>query len=329
MSASRLLGLRPFFLSHLITGHCNFLCPQCLWKNNAAGDLTAGEIRRFYAEAQSQGFIANYVWGGEPLQRRDVAAILAASRAAGLFTLVNTNAWFLAQRLDEIAPSVDAFILSLDHPLAELHDAHRGLTGSHARVLDAIDLVHRSQPGLTIIVNTLVMRQNLDALDEMLELWRRLGVAGYMNFIERDLMRAGRRDETRSSDLDLTPEELRRAAAHLARRQSEGAPILNSRAYFDTFANGRRPYRCHFPKVFLEVCADGSVVDCTATERPVGNVSRDRLRDILGRPRIAGMIEDGARWCSVHNNADRIDTSLTWELHPPVLLTLGRLAWGR
>jgi MoaA/NifB/PqqE/SkfB family radical SAM enzyme len=317
---------RPFILSHLVTSRCNFLCAQCLWKDNQGPELGLGEIRALYRQAHKCGFIANYLWGGEPLIRPDIGEILRASRASGLLTLVNTNAWFLGQKLDEVASQVDAFIVSLDHPRAEVHDAMRGVPGSHARVLAALDLLRSRYPGVKVAVNTLVLRRNVRELGEMLALWKARGLHGYMNFIERDLLRSGMHDEGRNADLDLLPAERRTAAAFLLGRQVAGDPLLNTAAYYTGFAAGKRGYVCHFPKIFLEVYADGSVVDCTDLDHPVGNVRRERLGEILERPRIRGMIRDGERWCCVHNNADRIDTSRLWELRPDAVLSLVRFA---
>jgi len=64
---NRLLGKKPFFLSHLVTSRCNCGCPVCLWRDRAGEELDTGEIEKLYREAKETVFTANVIWGGEPL----------------------------------------------------------------------------------------------------------------------------------------------------------------------------------------------------------------------------------------------------------------------
>jgi len=312
---------RPFLLSHLVTGKCNFSCPPCLWKDNRAKGLSTEQIERLYRQAQELSFIGNYIWGGEPLLRKDIGHLAASSRRAGLVTMMNTNGWLLEKRLDEVAPFMDLFVVSLDHSRAEVHDRLRGMPGAHRRVLAGIEALHRRYPSVRVIVNTLIMRENADDLGNMLDLWRSMGVRGYANFIETDLSRSDGMGD-RAAHLDVEGERQAEIALFLLERKRAGAPILNTRRYLELFTAGKPRYRCHFPKIFLEIYPDGSVLDCVRTDRPIGNVAQEPLRQILQHPRIQGMIRDGERWCCVHSNADRIDTSNLWDLRPESLASL-------
>lgn len=316
----RVLGYKPFFLSHLVTARCNFFCGGCLWKDNSADSMSLEEIRVLYTQAKACGFIANYIWGGEPLLRKDIAEILRCSKEHGFLTLLNTNAWFLKDRLPGLAPNLDVLIISLDHSTAAGHDGIRGLKGSYDRILEVIPLIKSRYPGIRLIVNSIVLKENHDDIDNILELWKRLGVWGYMNFIEVDLLTSeGLGDQ--NAEVDVSERGRCELARRLIDRKRDGYPILNTYDYFNTFVAGKKPYRCHFPKIFLEVYPDGSVLDCVRVDKPVGNVRQTPLEQILKRPRIQGMIDDGERWCHVHNNADRIDTSNTWELRPQSVAT--------
>lgn len=307
---------KPFFLSHLITSTCNFSCPGCLW-NNPSGDLSTDEIRDLYQQAGRNGFLGNYIWGGEPLIRRDVTEIVQASSEQGFLTVVNTNGWFLEKKIDQLSPYVDVFVVSLDGAREETHDRLRK-KGSYQRIVEGIKAVKRS--GVPIIVNSIVLRDNKDEIDEMMQLWDKLGVVGYMNFMERGLLTSEGFEESKTAQ-DISEEERRDLAADLLLYKQIGAPLLNTEDYFKRFLNGKKPYACHFPKIFIEIYANGDVIDCLRVDKPLGNVREKLLEDILKHPGIKEMIRDGER-CCVHNNADRIDTSNAWNLNPEILRTL-------
>jgi len=316
----RLTGYKPFFLSHLITAKCNFYCPECLWKDNRLRALSTDEIRFLYHQAGACGFIANYIWGGEPLIREDIVEILKSSRGNGLLTFINTNGWYLQDKLKAIAPYTDMLIMSLDHSQAAIHDRIRGKKGSYDRIINAIQMLKAQYPKIRFLINTLVLMENKDDIENMPLLWKQLGMAGYINFIEVDILKdIGKGRENK--ELDVSEQNRREIAARLLMMKKEGYPILNTNHYFNTFVNGKQGYRCHFPKVFLEIYPDGTVLDCVREARPLGNVKELPLKKILDHPRVQGMIEDGEKWCHIHNNADRIDMSNTWELKRASLVT--------
>ena len=316
----RLREPRPFFLSHLVTSRCNFTCQGCLWKDNSGESLTLDQIRSLYVQAKASGFIANYVWGGEPLIRKDIGEILRASKETGMLTLINTNGWFVAERLAEIGPQLDVLFLSLDHSTAEGHDRIRGQEGSYERIVESIALLKTHYPQIRLILNSIVLKENEDDLDNILKVWQELGVSGYLNFIEMDLLTSSGLGQQNIA-VDIAEKKRQQLARQLIARKKEGFPLLNTYNYFEKFTEGKKSYRCHFPKIFLEVYPDGSILDCVRVDKPVGNVRDTPLKELLERPRIKGMIDDGQKWCHVHNNADRIDASNTWELHRESLLT--------
>lgn len=306
---------KPFILSHLITSRCNYSCPHCLWHESRTDDQSLEEIRALYRQARSNGFVANYIWGGEPMVRSDFPEILRASKENGLITLVNTNAWYLEKKLDRIAPWLDMLIVSLNGSSPDIHDPTTGIEGSFRKTVDAVATMRRKHPGIPVIFNSLVFENNRHDIGNILGLWKRMGVRGYFNFIEIDLRKStgmGNRNEP----LDVSEAGRRDIARELRDMKKTHPEILNTDAYFEHFMEGRRSYRCHFPKMFLEIYPDGSVLDCVNADKPLGNVRDTPLRTLLRHPRIQGMIEDGENWCDVHNNADRIDASLMWELRP-------------
>ena len=150
------------------------------------------------------------VWGGEPLLRHDLPELLLAARRARLFVTLISNGWFAGERWPELRGSVDALILSLDD-VGPAHDVLRGLPGLYDR-LDAFVETLRADPlRPTLLLNTVLSRQNRGALRRVAEAARRWGAGLYFCPMETGELRAGEAGD-RLAGLALSPDGLREAA---------------------------------------------------------------------------------------------------------------------
>ena len=168
------------------------------------------------------------------------------------------------------------------------------------------------------MINSLILHENQSELPEIIELWKRLGVWGYLNFIEQDLSNSlGMKN--RKARYDVIEERRRELAQNLLRLKQAGAPILNPERYFE-LAGDEFQYKCHFPKMVLEVYSDGMVLDCVQVDKPLGNIRDTPLEELLKHPRIQGMMEDGEERCCVHRSVDRVGLSYAWEHNAGMVL---------
>jgi MoaA/NifB/PqqE/SkfB family radical SAM enzyme len=341
MAASRARG-RPHTLSHLVTARCNGSCATCLWRAGADGVAHAGlpgpaddaaaalgrelgtaQVRRLYQEAGRAGMAQVVVWGGEPLLRRDLPELLLAARHAGLFVTLITNGWFLGRRWTALRGVVDALILSLDET-GEAHDRMRGLPGLFER-LEAFAGVVRADPMRpTLLLNTVLSRQNLGALRRVAEVARRWGAGLYLCPMETGELGAGEAGD-RLAGLALSPPELRKAATLALELKAAGYPILASRPYLELLAAdpSLSAYTCRAPRARLTVGADGVVRDCLHVDQPLGNVQslwRDdlSLAALFRSPGWLRMAAEAAG-CTKCNNPDVIELSWLWDLRPVML----------
>ena len=139
--------------------------------------------------------------GGDPLKRPDLFPLLQTSVRLGLRTTVTPSATPL---LTESAIEgfkecgVARMAISLDGPDAGSHDSFRGVDGSFARTMFALE--HARKIGLPTQVNTTVARHNVGRLDEIAQLVHRLGARPWSVFF---LVATGRA----SASQDLTAEE--------------------------------------------------------------------------------------------------------------------------
>lgn len=121
---------RPFMVGHFITNRCMCKCASCLWRDNESKDVGLEDLKRFYAQARDEGFVAAALTGGEPFLRSDLGEVVRfIKQEAGMSVLLFNTGWYLKKRMDEVLPYIDMMIVSLDSARAERHDAIRGLPG--------------------------------------------------------------------------------------------------------------------------------------------------------------------------------------------------------
>lgn len=318
---SRCVSRSPLVLSHLVTGRCNCRCATCLWRDPAADELTTAEIACLYRDATRCGMILNSIWGGEPLLRTDLPEIARASKANRLVTIVITNGLLLADRLDELAPSVDCFIVSIDD-IGARHDDMRGMPGIFDAACAAIEAVRRRHPRIKVIINSVLSRLNAGAGPRLARLARELGISIYFSPIETTY-RTGPEKQPPKDPLALPAEELSDACEEILALKRRGLPINNSASYLRTFIGGKEPYTCASPVLCVTVASNGDVYACFAPGGRFGSIRERPLPEILRLPHVRRMRRP--RRCSICNNADVIDASHVWNLRPDSLLEYLRL----
>src|SRR5262245_51342605 len=78
----------PLALLAELTHRCPLRCPYCsnpIELERAASELTEAEWRRVFQEAASLGVLQVHFSGGEPMVRRDLAALIAEASQHGLY----------------------------------------------------------------------------------------------------------------------------------------------------------------------------------------------------------------------------------------------------
>jgi len=308
--SSRFSRRGPFFLSHLITGRCNCNCPTCLWRDNEADELETSVIERLYRGAKDAGFVANSIWGGEPLLRQDLGQLCRSSRENGMMTIVITNGLLLPDRAPEIGKEVNCIIVSLDYPESKGHDSFRGMPGLFARAVKGIEILKRMNSPKKIIINCLLHRGNENTMGQMAALARSLGVSIWVCPAKEGTSR-----ETGETNKEVlaSRESGQQAARDLLGLKKKGYPINNSRAYLQRYLLNMTPYVCRAPFAFITITPEGNIANCFNYDRPYGNVRASPFDEVMKNwdRREAATITKGCWKC---NNPDVVDTSFIWEL---------------
>jgi len=269
-------------------------------------------IERLYRGANDGGFVANAIWGGEPLLRQDLGRLCRSSRENGMMTTVITNGLLLPDRAHEIGQEAHCIIVSLDYPESSGHDSFRGMPGLFARAVEGIETLKRMSSPEKIVVNCLLHRGNENMMRQMAELARSLGVSLWVCPAKEGMLRET--GETNKETL-ASRESERQAARELLDLKKRGYPINNSRTYLHRYLLNMTPYVCRVPFVYVTVTPEGNVTSCFNHDRPYGNVRTSQFDEIMknwDRREVTNM----AKGCWKCNNPDVVDASYLWQLRP-------------
>jgi PqqA peptide cyclase len=167
---------RPFSLLAEITHRCPLHCPYCsnpLQLAAQRGELTTEDWKRVLAEAAELGVLHVGFSGGEPLQRPDLVELVAAARAAGLYSnLITSSLGLSRQRLEELKRAgLDSIQISFQSDEEKLADRIAG-TSAHAKKLQAAQWVREF--GFPLTINTVLHRGNIERLPQIISLAEQL-----------------------------------------------------------------------------------------------------------------------------------------------------------
>jgi pyrroloquinoline quinone biosynthesis protein E len=130
-------------------------------------ELATEEWRRVFEEAAQLGVLHVGFSGGEPLRRADLAVLVAAARAAGLYTNLITSALGLQRsRAAQLrAAGLDSIQISFQADEEALADQIAG-TSAHAIKLEAAQVAR--ELGFPLTVNVVLHRGNIDRLERII-----------------------------------------------------------------------------------------------------------------------------------------------------------------
>jgi PqqA peptide cyclase len=268
----------PIAMLAELTHRCPLSCPYCsnpieLARKETELD-TAGWVRVFN-EAAALGVLQLHLSGGEPASRRDLVELVAAARAAGLYTNLITSGIGLAERrlaeLDEAG--LDHIQLSLQGTDTAMADEIGGYRGSFARKIAVAEAIGRI--GFPLTLNFVMHRRNVHQLPRALEMAvemaaRRIEVATvqFHGWAERN---RGALIPSREQAAEAT------AIVRDARERLKGQLVID---YVPADYHARYPKPCMggWATTGLNVAPDGEVLPCHAAQTIPG-LSFDNVRD--------------------------------------------------
>jgi radical SAM protein with 4Fe4S-binding SPASM domain len=299
-----------FFIQWHLTERCNLRCAHCYQEAEPGGqELSFPEIVSVIEEAAAMlsawreaygiDFSPSFhVTGGEPLLHRDLPDILEKMKKwrFAVYLLSNgtliTESW--AGRL--AALGVDGVQISLEGP-GPIHEDIRGPGSFAAALAGARNLV---AAGVKVIFNTTLSRLNAAAFADLVPLSLSLGVQE-LGFAR--LVPSGRGEAL--LDQMLSPEELKEFYQEILAIEvngldvGSGDPLANqmSAAAPETGEGDSFPWGgCAAGVSGLTLLPDGTILPCRRLPVPLGNVRRDRLREIWAASPVLEALRDKTRY---------------------------------
>jgi MoaA/NifB/PqqE/SkfB family radical SAM enzyme len=261
LAARRTLGRRsPFQMTLSLTNRCNFKCEYCDIPLQRRDEMDTAEWLSAIDELRDAGMGRASLIGGEPLLRDDAGAIIEHLVRRGVHAAMNTNGWFVEERIDEVS-KLDLVCVTLDGP-REVHDGQRR-RGSYDRAIGAIEALRRR--AVPVVTMTVLTPRGADAVDHVLGVASDLGFKAFFQ-LEHD----------KGCDVDapiaprLADERIGRVARRLLDAKDRGAAVGNSRELLARHAEGRRYLGgcdgCWAGRYYGYVLSDGTVAPCLLTQ---------------------------------------------------------------
>ena len=247
-------------LTHACPLHCGY-CSNPLELTRRSRELSTSRWADVMRQAGELGVVHTHLSGGEPLLRLDLEEIVTAAETAGIYTqLVTSGVGLDRARLSALASAgLRSVQLSVQHADPDASDRIAGRR-SLADKEKAAALVRAA--GLPLGLNVVLHRENLDAIDAVVE----LGLSWGVDRIELANAQFYGWGLLNRAALLPTRDQLTRAQAAVERWRERLAPdgpalVWVVPDYFDGVA---KPCMGGWGAVSLTVTPDGTVLPCPA-----------------------------------------------------------------
>ena len=215
--------IKPLVVGLNVTNRCNLKCPYCCGdyhNRSTAKDFTKEELFDLIETLSRMGTRVIYVSGGEPLIRDDIGEVIDKIKSKNMLCFMNTNGTLVPKKIEEIR-KLDSLTISLDGDEYS-NDINRG-SGTFKKILEAIRVV--TNQGLPVSTTTVINRNNLNSLDTVISLARKLRYTAEFNLPYEQTL--GNRD---NPVMQLSDSEIRTVLKKLIEQGKNGAPLSFSAA---------------------------------------------------------------------------------------------------
>jgi pyrroloquinoline quinone biosynthesis protein E len=170
-------SLRPYTLVAELTYRCPLRCVYCSNPLDYARhdqELDTATWLRVFREAEDLGVVQLNLSGGEPLVRGDLEALIAEARRLDLYTnLITSGIPLRRERLARFRElGLDNVQISVQDTVAAASDRIAGRRSFDRKLVVASWV---KELGFPLTLNTVLHRENLDRVDEVVALAERLG----------------------------------------------------------------------------------------------------------------------------------------------------------
>ena len=298
---TRILGEKnlpiPNALVFEVTPRCNLDCKMCYYTKEGK-ELSLKSIHLIFADKLKPfHFKSCYIAGAEPFMRDDLKEICKIINDQNIEVTVQTNGTFITEPLlRELKPFISRIDVSVDG-LPETHNAIRGMQGAFNKTIDGIKICQKL--GINVIVNTLILNENLEELEELIALLATLEIKNIdlslvMHSNEDEIAVTSKISGLKESEIWTAKSDVLLYKESQAKIKKRISCILKSHDFvtispsllvsdFNALYDGTiREYRelscCAFWNV--RIAPDGSIIHCPIIRKSFGNLQETPLREI-------------------------------------------------
>ena len=268
---------KPLWLLAELTYRCPLQCPYCSNPLDIARvdkELDTDEWIRVLRESRAMGAMQLGLSGGEPLVRRDLAAIIAEARTLGYYSnLITSGVGMDSERVARFKQAgLDHIQISFQASDEELND-YLGGTQSFQHKLDMARAV-KSQ-GYPMVLNIVIHRHNIDQIEDIL----RMTIDLQADYVELASTQYYGWSKLNVETLLPTRDQLEAAEA-VAHRYQERMKDRMKIIYVVPDYYENRPKACMngWGSIFLTIAPDGTALPCHAAAQLPG-LSFPNVRD--------------------------------------------------
>lgn len=288
LNSINFLGILSSFLLRkpiLVTWQCTYLCDlRCkmcsYWKLkiNPKEEMSVYDYEISAPKVAKLGVRFVSLSGGEPFLRKDLHEIIKGLSKYFFVSITSNGVSITRKMARKIARSdVSSVFVSLDFVTPEKHDEQRGLKGTYDEVMKSFAILREElYPGQTVGIMTVLSSRNLDEIEDLLLLARKLKVKIHIHPYSE--VKTGNRTFIIRDDIERIMEKIKRFKAKNGVVVSS-YPFLNK---FSQYTKSGVP-NCKAGKYFFNIDSFGNIQRCVEDfpNGPVlANVKRDSFKKI-------------------------------------------------
>ena len=306
-------AMAPVRVYLYLTNKCNCFCSFCDFAANSCKDYITGlPYKEELSFSDAKNVLDQLPWnavvtfiGGEPTLARDFYKTIEYAARIRKVQLITNGTTMNKEKLERlISYGVWIINFSVDAPIGEIHDSNRGFDGLLEKIIGSIEEIKRikQRKGLKeplIHINSIILKESIPHLPDMVRLCARLGVDWLTLTILRD--NNGIRDDDGArefkgiadyshADLTLLKEKLEEARQiakefniplHFSEELKKLDHLIraNSSEVIKELKDGldMSRYGCHAPWTSLWVWPNGIASICHIA---LGDTRKHRLKDL-------------------------------------------------
>jgi len=286
----------PHAVTIAVTQQCNARCVHCsAFRRSGEGTLTTGEWCDVIDQCAELGITDIIITGGEPLMRPDLDVLIRRIVENDCVADIFSNGSMLTEEnLAKLAAAgCDTIFVSLDSPVAEEHDALRGVPGLYEEAVAGIK--RAVDRGMAVGISTYMDREAIarDHHHRFLELGRELGVGELTVF---DLVPTGKCIKEDQLILSDDEREVFRVI-----QEEQWKDFNGPRVCLMCHVNDPHIMGCFGVKWQIHITHNGFVTPCDFTPLHFGNVREDTLWNIWHRMKVHPEYDRKAMTCRMQD----------------------------